>query len=104
MHFGRENCRSYRNLDGVKHTTAIFCANEDKHLTVSGGNGGRYIAFVTFGIDDAFHNLTDPTQPADQCVKLMTGGQLVHPGRFDCPPGRRAFPVYQWESSPIFTH
>jgi hypothetical protein len=64
-----------KKLDGRNKTSVYLQAGGEKSLTVSGGNDGRYVAFVTIGVDDEFFNLVDLRQPADQMLDVVTGGQ-----------------------------
>src|SRR5438552_2128913 len=65
-----------KKLNGRNKTSVYLQADGAKSLTVSGGTNGRYVAFVTIGVDDEFYNLVDPQQPPDQVLNLKAGGQL----------------------------
>jgi hypothetical protein len=61
-----------------RHTTSINLDLGSKHLTISGGNEGRYIAFLTHGVDEAFYNLLStraPTESNQQEVVVVAGQQ-----------------------------
>jgi len=62
-------------LNGGNKTSVYLQGDGENSLTVSGGNDGRYIAFVTIGVDDEFYNLVDLTQRDDQMLDVVTGGQ-----------------------------
>jgi hypothetical protein len=64
-----------KKLNGHNKTFVCLEADGEKSLTVSGGNDGRYVAFVTVGVDDEFYNLVDLGQPESQMLEVVTGGQ-----------------------------
>jgi hypothetical protein len=64
-----------RKLNGRNKTSVYLQADGKMSLTVSGGNDGRYVAFLTIGIDDEFYNLVDLRQPEGQMLDIVTGGQ-----------------------------
>ena len=65
-----------RNLNGRNKTEVYFHGDGKGSFSVGGGKDGRYMAFVTIGVDDEFHNLVDPTKSRDQAeVEIVTGGQ-----------------------------
>lgn len=66
-----------RKLNGQNKTTVVLQSSKNTSLTVSGGTEGRYCAFVTVGVDDAFYILVDPQQPEGVEYELVTGGQHV---------------------------
>ena len=71
-----------RKLNGRNKTSIYLLADGEKSLTVSGGNDGRYIAFLTIGTDDEFYNLVALTHCKDQMMEVVTGGQKgMHPAR-----------------------
>ena len=64
-----------KKLNGRNKTSVYLQADGEKSLAVSGGNDGRYVAFVTIGVDDEFYNLVDLRQPEGQELDVVTGGQ-----------------------------
>src|SRR6516162_1028244 len=62
-----------RMLNGRNKTSVVLESDAGRSLTISGGNDGRYIAFVTVGVDDEFYNLV---RPEEQSLDVVTGGQL----------------------------
>jgi hypothetical protein len=73
----RQVLEAVRRLNG-KNTTSINIDLVRKNLTISGGNEGRYIAFLTYGVDDAFYNLLSTRTPAkanEQELDVVAGQQ-----------------------------
>jgi hypothetical protein len=64
-----------QSLDGKKYTELIL-VGEGRNLTISGGNDGRYIAFISINEDEAFHNLLNPGETSTAEVDVVAGGQL----------------------------
>ncbi len=64
-----------KKLNGRTKTEVYLLADEEKSFSVGGGNDGRYVAFVTIGVDDEFYNLVDLRQPEGQELDVVTGGQ-----------------------------
>ena|SRR5712692_8928804 len=68
-------------LDGKKNTVAMFFIDgPEANLSVAGGNDGRYIVDVTYGIDESFYSLLSrkPSSRADEDeLYLVSGGQGV---------------------------
>jgi hypothetical protein len=64
-----------KKLNGRNKTEVHLEADGEKSFSVGGGNDGRYIAFVTIGVDDEFYNLVDLRQPEGQELDVKTGGQ-----------------------------
>jgi hypothetical protein len=75
-----------RRLNG-KNTTSINIELVRKHLTISGGNEGRYIAFLTQvkAGEEIFFNLLSSRAPAkasDQKLEVVAGRQCgLYPRR-----------------------
>ena len=76
--------QAVRRLNG-KNTTMVTMELEGKRLCIAGGTKGRYVAELTYGIDDAFYTLLhsrEPVKPGGSEVELVTGQQAVTaPGR-----------------------
>jgi hypothetical protein len=64
-----------KRLNGRNKTSVYLHGDGQRSLTVSGGNDGRYVAFVTIGVDDEFYNLIDPTRPDSEMLDVVTGGE-----------------------------
>ena len=64
-----------RSLNGRNKTSVYLRGNGPQSLTVSGGNDGRYVAFVTIGVDDEFYNLVD-VRRSGELLDVVTGGQM----------------------------
>jgi hypothetical protein len=62
-------------LDGARRNLVVLALPE-RSLSIGGGSGGRYVAHLTVGVDDAFYSIVDPQKSADATVDLMVGGQL----------------------------
>jgi hypothetical protein len=43
-----------KSLNGQNRTSVYLFGDGRQSLTISGGNSGRYLAFVTIGVDDEF--------------------------------------------------
>ena len=71
-------------LDGKNHTSLIITRDDDRSLTIAGGNDGRYMVFVTVGVDEAFFNLVDPSKTTDKHVEVVVGGQAGEPSERQC--------------------
>jgi hypothetical protein len=71
----RQVVAAIKKLNGHNKTSVYLQADGEKSLTVSGGNDGHYVAFVTVGVDDEFYNLVDLGQPEGQMLEVVTGGQ-----------------------------
>jgi hypothetical protein len=63
------------NLNGRNKTLVYLLADGEKSFSVGGGNDGRYVAFLTIGVDDEFYNLVDLKQPDGLEMDVVTGGQ-----------------------------
>ncbi len=64
-----------RRLDGEQFTELLL-SGEKRNLTISGGNEGRYIAFISVNGDEAFYNLTNAEGNPKLELKVVTGGQV----------------------------
>ena len=74
-----------RRLDGKQHTEVIL-SGDKRELTISGGNEGRFIAFISVNGDEAFYNLINPQGSPDVDLRLVTGGQVgTYPSRVVVP-------------------
>jgi hypothetical protein len=62
-------------LNGCDKTEVHLLSDAERTFSIGGGNNGRYVAFVTFGVDDEFYNLVDPKQPDGEQFDVVTGGQ-----------------------------
>jgi hypothetical protein len=71
----RQIVAAVKKLNGHNKTSVYLQADGEKSLTVSGGNDGRYVAFVTVGVDDEFYNLVDLGRPEGQTLEVVAGGQ-----------------------------
>ena len=72
-------------LDGRQRTEVIL-SGEKRELTISGGNDGRYIAFISVNGDEAFYNLINAAGSPDGELRLVTGGQVAtYPSRVVVP-------------------
>ena len=72
-------------LDGKEHTELIF-SGDKRELTISGGNDGRYIAFISVNVDEAFYNLINPQGSTDVELRIVAGGQVgTYPSRVVVP-------------------
>lgn len=70
-----------QTLDGRQRTEVIL-SGEKRELTISGGNDGRYIAFISVNGDETFYNLINPAGSPDVELRLVTGGQVgTYPSR-----------------------
>lgn len=68
-------------LDG-KERTELILSGDKRELTISGGNDGRYIAFISANSDEAFYNLINPQGSPDVELRVVTGGQVgTYPSR-----------------------
>jgi hypothetical protein len=47
-----------RELDGKRKTLVTLAANDETHMTIGGGESGKYVISVTFN-NINFHNLVD---------------------------------------------
>ena len=64
-----------RNLNGRNKTEVQLLSDADRSMSISGGNEGRYITFLTIGVDDAFYNLVDLRRVAENMLDVVAGGQ-----------------------------
>jgi Immunity protein Imm1 len=63
-----------RRLNGTNRTIVALIVDDDRHLTVGGGNDGRYVCYVTSG--GQILNLKNPAVGKEiKTVRIVTGGQ-----------------------------
>ncbi len=62
-----------RELDGNRKTLITLTANDETHMTIGGGESGKYVISVTFN-NINFHNLVDLSMP-NGTERLVVGGQ-----------------------------
>jgi hypothetical protein len=61
-------------LNGTNKTIVALIVDDDRHLTVGGGNDGRYVCYVTSG--SHILNLKNPAVDKEiKTVRIVTGGQ-----------------------------
>jgi len=61
-------------LNGKNKTIVALIADDDHHLTVGGGNDGRYVCYVTGG--GRILNLKNPATDKERVtVRIVTGGE-----------------------------
>lgn len=70
-----------QRLNGSQYTEVIL-SGDQSDLTISGGNEGRYVAFISVNGDQAFYNLINAKGRPDRDLRVVTGGQVgVYPER-----------------------
>ena len=61
-------------LNGKNKTIVALIADDDHHLTVGGGNDGKYVCYLTGG--SQILNLKNPTiAKGTETVRIVAGGQ-----------------------------
>lgn len=73
-------------MDGEQTSLVMFILDDGSaQLAVAGGNDGRYIVDITYGITDAFYSLQSgaPEGGVDDEIEVISGGQAV-----TCSPSR----------------
>lgn len=63
----------------------LFSYGED-HMTLAGGNHGRYLCYLTKGEDEEFLSLLNPDTDWNEKVEIVAGGNIGVFGNKHCQP------------------
>jgi hypothetical protein len=69
-----------RRLDGWRKTLVVLSGDGVCHMAIGGGEGGKYVAYITFD-NEAFFSLVDPSKPDGVDMQVVGAQQGDYPAR-----------------------